>query len=108
MPPQSDSGPRPDPDRPLLGALLVEDDPGDVLIAQEALREGKLNSRLTVVSDGVEAMAPSTSAGSSTSYARSTTSYSPWRDCHLAAEWRDCQRAERSVRTARTGGKSLP
>jgi CheY-like chemotaxis protein len=36
--------------------LLVEDDPGDVLIAQEALRAGRLESRLTVVPDGVEAM----------------------------------------------------
>ena len=40
-----------------LRVLLVEDDPGDVLIAQEALRAGKLSTRLDVVSDGVEAMA---------------------------------------------------
>ena len=40
-----------------LGVLLVEDDPGDVLIAQEALRAGNLSTRLDVVSDGVEAMA---------------------------------------------------
>jgi chemotaxis family two-component system response regulator Rcp1 len=46
-----------DPPRPSLGVLLVEDDPGDVLIAQEALRASSLDSRLTVVSDGVEAMA---------------------------------------------------
>ncbi|MDT4909233.1 MAG: hypothetical protein QOI69_2474, partial [Pseudonocardiales bacterium] len=40
-----------------LGVLLVEDDPGDVLIAQEALLAGNLPTQLDVVSDGVEAMA---------------------------------------------------
>ncbi|MDT4964579.1 MAG: hypothetical protein QOF87_4226 [Pseudonocardiales bacterium] len=40
-----------------LGVLLVEDDPGDVVIAQEALRAGNLATHLDVVSDGVEAMA---------------------------------------------------
>jgi two-component system, chemotaxis family, response regulator Rcp1 len=45
-----------DPPRRPLGVLLVEDDPGDVVIAQEALRAGRLKSRLTVVPDGVEAM----------------------------------------------------
>lgn len=46
-------------DRPRgpLGVLLVEDDPGDVLIAQEALLAGQVDSRLEVVSDGVEALA---------------------------------------------------
>jgi chemotaxis family two-component system response regulator Rcp1 len=44
------------PSRP-LGVLLIEDDPGDVLIAQEALRAGNLSTRLDVVSDGVEALA---------------------------------------------------
>jgi CheY-like chemotaxis protein len=39
-----------------LGVLLVEDDPGDVVIAQEALRVSRLESRLNVVPDGVEAM----------------------------------------------------
>jgi two-component system, chemotaxis family, response regulator Rcp1 len=39
-----------------LGVLLVEDDPGDVLIAREALKAGRLSSRLTVVPDGVEAI----------------------------------------------------
>jgi chemotaxis family two-component system response regulator Rcp1 len=43
--------------RPPLGVLLVEDDPGDVVIAQEALKASSLQSRLTVVADGVEAMA---------------------------------------------------
>ena len=40
-----------------LSVLLVEDDPGDVVIAEEALRASKLNSRLSVVHDGVEALA---------------------------------------------------
>jgi chemotaxis family two-component system response regulator Rcp1 len=40
-----------------LGVLLVEDDPGDVVIAQEALKAGNLPTQLDVVSDGVEAMA---------------------------------------------------
>jgi chemotaxis family two-component system response regulator Rcp1 len=40
-----------------LGVLLVEDDPGDVVIAEEALKAGNLPTQLDVVSDGVEAMA---------------------------------------------------
>jgi chemotaxis family two-component system response regulator Rcp1 len=40
-----------------LSVLLVEDDPGDVLIAREALRAGRLMPRVEVVPDGVEAMA---------------------------------------------------
>jgi CheY-like chemotaxis protein len=36
--------------------LLVEDDPGDVVIAEEALRASRLTSRLSVVPDGVEAL----------------------------------------------------
>jgi two-component system, chemotaxis family, response regulator Rcp1 len=40
-----------------LAVLLVEDDPGDVMIAQEALKAGRLESRLTVVPDGNQAMA---------------------------------------------------
>jgi CheY-like chemotaxis protein len=45
-----------DPPRPALGVLLVEDDPGDVVIAKEALRASRLKSKLNVVPDGVEAM----------------------------------------------------
>ncbi len=45
-----------EPNRP-LGVLLVEDDPGDVLIAREALAAGRLSTELNVVSDGVEAIA---------------------------------------------------
>jgi CheY-like chemotaxis protein len=36
--------------------LLVEDNPGDVRLTQEALKEGKVLNRLSVVRDGVEAM----------------------------------------------------
>jgi two-component system, chemotaxis family, response regulator Rcp1 len=36
--------------------LLVEDNPGDARLAQEALKEGRMASRLKVVVDGVEAM----------------------------------------------------
>lgn len=40
-----------------LAVLLVEDDPGDVLIAQEAMAAGELSTTLEVVPDGVEAIA---------------------------------------------------
>jgi CheY-like chemotaxis protein len=40
-----------------IEVLLVEDDPGDVLMTQEAFEEHKLRNRLSVVSDGVEALA---------------------------------------------------
>lgn len=36
--------------------LLVEDNPGDARLTQEALKEGRMPSRLKVVVDGVEAM----------------------------------------------------
>jgi len=37
--------------------LLVEDNPGDVRLTLEAFREGKIYNHLSVVSDGVEALA---------------------------------------------------
>jgi CheY-like chemotaxis protein len=37
--------------------LLVEDNPGDVRLTREALREGKVRNNLYVASDGVEALA---------------------------------------------------
>jgi CheY-like chemotaxis protein len=37
--------------------LLVEDNPGDVRLTKEAFKEGKLMNNLSVVGDGVEAMA---------------------------------------------------
>ena len=39
-----------------IEVLLVEDDEGDVLMTREALEEGKVLNRLTVVGDGVEAV----------------------------------------------------
>jgi CheY-like chemotaxis protein len=40
----------------LISVLLVEDDPGDVLLIREAFAEHKVGNILTTVSDGVEAM----------------------------------------------------
>ena len=37
--------------------LLVEDNPGDVRLTQEAFKEGKVRNNLNVVGDGVEALA---------------------------------------------------
>jgi len=39
-----------------IEVLLVEDDEGDVLMTREALDEGKVFNRLSVVGDGVEAL----------------------------------------------------
>ncbi len=40
----------------VVDILLVEDNPGDVRLAQEALKESKVRNKLFVVEDGVEAM----------------------------------------------------
>jgi CheY-like chemotaxis protein len=40
----------------LVSVLLVEDDPGDVLLIREAFAEHKIANLLFTVSDGVEAM----------------------------------------------------
>jgi two-component system, chemotaxis family, response regulator Rcp1 len=40
-----------------LDILLVEDNPGDVRLAMEALKEAKLLNQITNVPDGVEALA---------------------------------------------------
>src|SRR5687768_7337184 len=37
--------------------LLVEDNPGDVRLTREALRDGKVRNNLSVATDGVEALA---------------------------------------------------
>ena len=37
--------------------LMVEDNPGDVRLTQEALREGKVRNHIHVLTDGVEALA---------------------------------------------------
>jgi CheY-like chemotaxis protein len=39
-----------------IDILLVEDDPGDVLMTREAFEHHKVGNRLYVVSDGVEAL----------------------------------------------------
>ena len=39
-----------------IEVLLVEDDPGDVLMTKEAFEDYKLRNTLHVVDDGVEAM----------------------------------------------------
>lgn len=40
----------------LIEILMVEDNPGDVRLTREAMKEGKIGNRLSVVSDGVEAL----------------------------------------------------
>lgn len=40
-----------------IEVLLVEDNPGDVRLTREALRDGKVHNNLSVVPDGVEALA---------------------------------------------------
>ena len=40
-----------------INILLVEDNPGDVRLTVEALREGKVHNHLSVARDGVEALA---------------------------------------------------
>lgn len=43
-------------DHKTIDVLLVEDDPGDVLMTREAFTENKVANRLAVVSDGVSAL----------------------------------------------------
>jgi len=40
----------------MINVLLVEDDPGDVLITREAFAENKVRNHLSVVNDGVKAL----------------------------------------------------
>ena len=47
---------QPSDSQPIV-VLLVEDDPGDVVLIQEAFEHNKVRNRLHVVGDGVEAMA---------------------------------------------------
>jgi len=44
------------PNAKLIDILLVDDDEGDVLLTQKALKNQKLYNSLSVVSDGVECM----------------------------------------------------
>jgi chemotaxis family two-component system response regulator Rcp1 len=39
-----------------INILLVEDNPGDIRLTEEAFKEGKIKNKLTVVTDGEEAM----------------------------------------------------
>ena len=48
----------------LISVLLVDDDPGDVLLVREAFEDHKVGNLLSVVSDGVEAMEYVRAAGS--------------------------------------------
>ncbi len=41
----------------LIEILLVEDDPGDILLIRESFADHKVGNQLSVVRDGVEAMA---------------------------------------------------
>lgn len=41
---------------PLVEILLVEDNPGDVRLTQEVLKEGRIRNKLNVVGDGAEAL----------------------------------------------------
>jgi chemotaxis family two-component system response regulator Rcp1 len=41
----------------IVDILLVEDNPGDIRLTKEALAEGKVANNLSVVQDGVEALA---------------------------------------------------
>src|ERR1700685_3381079 len=40
----------------LISVLLVDDDPGDVLLVREGFEDHKIGNMLSVVSDGVEAL----------------------------------------------------
>jgi two-component system, chemotaxis family, response regulator Rcp1 len=44
------------PSRDSLDILLVEDNPGDVRLTREVLASGRMRSRLSVATDGVEAL----------------------------------------------------
>ena len=39
-----------------INILLIEDNPGDVRLTQEAFKEGKMSTKLDIVMDGVEAI----------------------------------------------------
>ena len=45
-----------DPNGQAIDILLVEDNPGDVRLTVEALKEGKVRNRLHIAKDGMEAM----------------------------------------------------
>ncbi len=43
--------------------LLVEDNPGDIRLTQEALKEGRIHNHLNIVRDGISALEYLTQAG---------------------------------------------
>lgn len=43
-------------DHQIINILLVEDNPGDIRLTKEVLKEGKIRNTLSVVMDGEEAM----------------------------------------------------
>jgi chemotaxis family two-component system response regulator Rcp1 len=45
-----------DPNGQAINILLVEDNPGDVRLTVEALKEGKVRNQLHIAKDGMEAM----------------------------------------------------
>jgi CheY-like chemotaxis protein len=45
-----------DDDGAMIKVLLIEDDPGDVLITKEAFADNKVRNELSVVNDGVNAL----------------------------------------------------
>ncbi len=45
-----------DDDSQPISVLLVEDDPGDVVLIEEAFEHNKVRNSLKIVGDGVEAM----------------------------------------------------
>ena len=40
----------------LINILLIEDNPGDIRLTKEVLKEGKIHNNLSVVTDGEEAL----------------------------------------------------
>lgn len=40
----------------IIDILLIEDNPGDIRLTQEVLKEGKIKNKLSVVTDGEEAI----------------------------------------------------
>jgi CheY-like chemotaxis protein len=46
----------PPPNAKSIDVLLVEDDPGDILMIREAFEDNKVRNRLTCVTDGVQAL----------------------------------------------------
>ena len=68
-----------------ISVLLVEDDPGDVVLIEEAFEHNKVRNRLKIVGDGVEAMEYLRTPGSdrpisccSTSICRARTAVRCW------------------------------